>query len=214
MANELSINQQNPLAPAQVTQTGEKNVHVTNQAGGTINFNIYPQAGGDASAEMMMRVQMFSKEYYQLLVTREEDVFTTNVITISANGALTKAYAPPEIFERCATLTDEGIEELKRFPAIICRENTKYDGVTDPNQMCVYAYIKRIMKAGRNIKVAFQPIMPMFQRILCDKRNAVFFDLNMDCALTDLNYSAWYVHKANLFEAFDEAGLSNMPRPA
>ena len=69
------------------------------------------------------------------------------------------------------------------------------------------------MKAGGNIKVAFQPIMPMFQRILCDKRNAVFFDLNMDCALTDLNHSAWYVHKANLFEAFDEAGLPNMPRP-
>lgn len=213
MANELSINQQNTLTPNQVTQTGEKNVHVTNQAGGTINFNIYPQAGVDASAEMMMRIQAFSSEYYQLLVTCEEDVFTTNVITISAGRALTRGYAPAEIFERCATLTDEGIDELKRFPAIICRENTQLDGVTDPNQMCLYAYIKRVMKAGRNIKVAFQPIMPIFQKILCDKRNAVFFDLNMECAITDLNHSAWYVHKANLFEAFEEAGLRNMPRP-
>lgn len=213
MANELSISQQNGLTTAPVTQTGEKNVHVTNQAGGTINFNIYPQVGADASSESMMRIQAFSKEYYQLLVTCEEDVFTSNIITISAGRALTQGYAPSEIFERCATLTDAGIEELKKFPAIICRENTELDGVTDPNQMCVYAYIRRVMKAGRNIKVAFQPIAPMFQRILCDKRNAIFFDLNMECAITDLNHSAWYVHKANLFEAFDEAGLTNMPRP-
>lgn len=213
MANELSISQSNRLTPAQVTQTGEKNVHVTNQAGGTVNFNIYPQVGADASAEMMMRIQAFSKEYYQLIVTCEEDVFTSNVIAVSAGRALTKGYVPAEIFERCASLTDDGVDELKRFPAIICRENTELDGVTDPNQMCMYAYIRRVMKAGRNIKIAFQPIMPMFQRVLCDKRNAVFFDLNMECAITDLNHSAWYVHKANLFDAFDEAGLTNMPRP-
>lgn len=213
MTNELSVHQENTALPTPVTQHGEKNVHVTNQAGGTVNVNIYQQTGGDASAESMMRIQAFSKEYYQLLVTLEEDVFKTNVITISAERSLTRGYAPTEIFERCAPLTDAGIEELKKFPAIICRENTELNGVTDPNQMCVYAYIKRVMKAGRSIKVAFQPVALMFQQILCDKRNAVFFDLNMDCAITDLNHSGWYVHKANLFEAFNEAGLSNMPRP-
>ena len=53
--------------------------------------------------------------------------------------------------------------------------------------------------------------------IECD--DALRYDLDtlevidMDCAITDLNHSAWSVHKVNLFEAFDEAGMTNMPRP-
>ena len=69
------------------------------------------------------------------------------------------------------------------------------------------------MKVGKNIRIAFQPIMPLYQIKLCDRRNAIFFDLNMECAVTDLNRSAWSVHKVNLFTAFDEAGIANMPRP-
>ncbi|MBR6862346.1 MAG: hypothetical protein IKM73_13600 [Acidaminococcaceae bacterium] len=161
----------------------------------------------------MMAIQSFSKEYYQLLVTCEENVFSDNIITVSANRALSQRLVPPEIFERCSSLSDEGIKELKTFPAIICRENTELKGVTDPNQMAVYAYIRRVMRIGKEIKIAFRPIMPLFQIKLCDKKNAIFFDLNMDCAITDLNHSAWSVHKVNLFEAFDEAGMTNTPRP-
>lgn len=160
-----------------------------------------------------MAIQNFSKEYYQLLVTCEEDVFVNNIITISTDRALCQRLVPPEIFERCSSLSDVGVQELKTFPAIIYRENTELKGVTDPNQMAVYGYIKRVMKVGRDIKVAFRPIMPLFRIKLCDKKTAIYFDLNMDCAVTDLNYSARSVHKVNLFEAFDEAGMTNMPRP-
>ena len=68
-------------------------------------------------------------------------------------------------------------------------------------------------KEGKNIKVAFQPISAINQQLLCVKKNAIYFDLNVDCAITDLNISAWSVHKVNLFEAFDEAGFTNLPRP-
>lgn len=47
--------------------------------------------------------------------------------------------------------------------------------MSDPNQMVVYGYIKRVMKVGKEIKVAFRPIMPLFQIKLCDKKNAIFF---------------------------------------
>lgn len=60
-------------------------------------------------------------------------------------------------------------------------------------------------------KIAFKPIAPIQQIKLCDKRNAIFFDLNMDCAVTDLNHSAWSVHKVNVFEAFKEADIPGMP---
>lgn len=214
MSNEIINPLAMPLGLAAIQQTGEKNVNINNNAGGIVNFNIQlPQRDTSGSAEEMMAIQSFSKEYYQLLVTCEENVFSDNIITVSANRALSQRLVPPEIFERCSSLSDEGIKELKTFPAIICRENTELKGVTDPNQMAVYAYIRRVMRIGKEIKIAFRPIMPLFQIKLCDKKNAIFFDLNMDCAITDLNHSAWSVHKVNLFEAFDEAGMTNTPRP-
>ena len=83
---------------------------------------------------MMMVIQSFSTEYYQLIVTCEEDVFSNNMVTVPASRALTKYNVPAEIFEKCSTLSDARIKELKRIPAIICRENTELKGVTDPTQ--------------------------------------------------------------------------------
>lgn len=216
MSNELSVKQNNlPSAPA-TQQTGKNNVYVDNQPGATVNFtyNIsYPQTSADSTAEMMIAIQSFSTEYYQLIVTCDEDVFKDGVVSVIANRALTKYNVPPEIFERCSTLTDEGIAELKRFPAIICQENTEMKGTTSPNQYCMLCYIQKVMVVGKNIKIAFKPIAPIQQIKLCDKRNAMFFGLNMDCAITDLNHSAWSVRKVNVFEAFREAGIPGMPMP-
>lgn len=215
MSNDLIIkNTDSPTASA-LQQSGTNNVAVSNQPGATINFtyNInYPQMT-DSSAEMMIAIQSFSKEYYQLIVTCDEDVFSTGVVSVIANRALTKYNVPPEIFDRCATLTEKGVAELKRFPAIICKENTEMKGITSPDQYCMLCYIQKVMKVGKNIKIAFKPIAPIQQLKLCDKRNALFFNLNMDCAITDLNHSAWSVRKVNVFEAFKEAEIPGMPMP-
>ena len=95
----------------------------------------------------------------------------------------------------------------------ICKENTEMKGVTSPDQYCMLCYIQKVMKVGKNIKIAFKPIAPIQQLKLCDKRNAMFFGLNMDCAITDLNHSAWSVRKVNVFEAFKEAGIPGIPMP-
>lgn len=215
MNNELSFIQNNLPDLPTTTQTGKTNVNVNNQAGGTINFNysLNCQQTADSSAEMMIAIQSFSKEYYQLIVTCDENVFNDGVVSVSTNRALTKYNVPQEIFDRCSTLSNEGIEELKRFPAIICQENTEMNGVTSPNQFCIFAYIQKVMVIGKTVKIAFKPIVPIQQIKLCDKRNAVFFDLNMDCAITDLNHSAWSVHRVNVFDAFKEAGIPGVPTP-
>ena len=209
MSGELSIRPGGPTEPVPVVQqTGEHNVNINN-IGGNITI-LQPVID---NMEALMAVQSFSKEYYQLLVTCEEDVFVNKVISVSKERALIASIVPPEIFSRCSSLSEEGIEELKRIPAIICRENTGYNSNTDPRQQAMYGYIKKVRRAGKYIQVAFAPIAIFPQHLMCTKRNAVFFDLDMDCTLTDLNWSAWSVHKTNLFEAFDEAGITGMPRP-
>jgi hypothetical protein len=154
MSNELTSRIAMPIAPASVEQTGTTNGHGTNQEGGIVNINYNYQKGPIAnSAEQMMVVQSFSKEYYQLLVTCEDDVFTDNIVTVSASRALSQHLVPPEILERCASLSDEGIKELKSFPAIICRENTEMKGTTDPNQSAVYGYITRVKKRDATLRL-------------------------------------------------------------
>lgn len=216
MSNEISIKQAASAVVPATQQTGTNNFNVNNESGGTVNFISnynYLQNTPGVSAEQLMAIQAFSQEYYQLIVTCEEDVFKDNIVTVPVGRALTKYLVPTEIFDRCSTLSDDGKAELMRFPAIICRENTEMKGTTDPNQWAMFAYIKMIRVAGKNIKIAFHPLAPIQQQKLCDKRNAVFFDLDMDCAITDLNHSAWSVHKVNVFEALDEAGIPGIPRP-
>ena len=163
----------------------------------------------DNSAEKMIAIKHFSKEYYQLIVTSEDDVFKNGIATIPTTMALTQSLVPPEILSRCSTLTNEGIEELKTFPAIVCKENTDLHGRTSPTQEAAYCYINSIKKVGKNIKIKFSPIEAFAQSKLSEK----VFNLKMDCDLTDLNRTAWSVHKVNLFDAFDEADIPNMPKP-
>ena len=120
MSNDLTKKQPSFYPDVPMQQTGENNVAVTNQSGGIVNFNYnittnMPLPFGGISSELMIAVQSFSKKYYQLLVTCEEDVFENNIITIPASRALTQYNVPEEIFKRCSTLTDAGIEELKTF---------------------------------------------------------------------------------------------------
>ena len=157
-------------------------------------------------------IQAFNRAYYQLIVTGEEDAFIHNVVTVSSTRVLNNTSF--EIRNDVLSLSNDTIEWIKTLPVIICRENTRCGGETDPTQMAVYGYIKNIVKTKKNIKIAFKPLRLFPQSILCDKNNAVHFGLNMEDTVTTLNISAWSIYKVNLFEAFDEAGLTDMPRPA
>ena len=204
----------NIVLPENATYIGQNNARNFNINNSDVTFNLTIQQPGTAnSAAQMIAVQNFSKEYYQLLVTCEEDAFQNNYVTVSPERALSQRYVPPEILGRCSSLSEQGIAELKKFPALICMENEELHGNAGQDQCAVYAYITCIKKEGHNVKVAFHPIEPIPQKILCDKKNAIYFDLTMDCAVTTLNHSAWSVHRVNLFEAFDEAGTANVPRP-
>lgn len=69
-----------------------------------INFSNQNKSFG-INAEMMKALQSFSKDYYQLIVTCDEDIFNTDTVFVIPNKALTKDMVPPEIFERCSALT-------------------------------------------------------------------------------------------------------------
>ena len=213
MNNDLIIRQSDlpasPAPAANVTQHGSDAVYIENNGGGTVNINQFISAGA-VTGEDLMAVQGFSKEYYQLIVTCE-DIMEANALTMPASRSLLASSVPPEIFERCSTLSPEGQEALKLIPAVICHENTGYNGATDEKQLALYARITKIKPAGKEIKIYYRPLDVIPQRHLI--QNYIDFGLNMSCAITDLNITAWSVRKLNLFEAFTDTGLTSLRMP-
>lgn len=213
MSNELSerLHIQPSLA---VNQDGDKNVNINNQDGGTVNFNItYQPNNVDKIIELTGILQTLSRESYQLFVTRDDEVFKNNVVSVSASRIPTKYSIVKDDCRRYIQISENDIEELKLIPAIICLENTDYNGFTDPNQWAMFAYIKKIKVTDKYINFAFNPIAPIQQQKLCEGRNSIFFDLNMDCSVTSLNISGWTIHKTDIFEAFEEAKIPDIPMP-
>ena len=193
-----------------VSQTGENNFFIENHADIHVHVDSPQVITYELTGNDWMAIQNFHRQYYQLLVTCE-DIMEQNYVTPLANRSLVKTAVPDEIFDSCSTLSPTGQDILKTIPAIICHENTEYNGITDPNQMAIYGRILKINRLGKENKVYFKIIRMFPQHLLCD--HCLDFDLNMDCAITDLNYSAWTVHKIDLFCAFESAGLKDMPKP-
>lgn len=208
--SDNKIMQVSTAIPATVTnikENTENNFNISNSSV-TVNVTVPQQISPSSDAERILAMSRFSHEYYQLLVSTEEDIFETGVISFPRNRALNQYNVPPEILERCSSLENEGIQELKTFPALICRENRELYGKASPDEIGFLGYIKKVQKTSREIKVVFNVISPIHHAVLCDKKNAVYFDLDMDSAITSLTYTAWSVHKTDLFEALDEAGVS------
>lgn len=167
--------------------------------------------------EIMLVLSRFSREYYQLIVTAE-DIFDEDnstpcpFVTMTSDRALSEHNVPAEIYERCSSLSYSGIEELKEIPAIICTEKKgSYYATVDKNHMAVYGYIRKIKKNRKLIKIYYKPLAMVPLHCFCE--NPVDYDVNVGCALSDFNISAWSVHKINLFEAFRDTGILNVPVP-
>lgn len=202
MCNKVTI----PAMRPTVVQNADKSVFIENHDGGTVNIN-YNQPKINTTAEMLMAIRSFSTNYYQLIVTGQ-DIFTSNSIIVPSNRALTESIVPFELLQTHSVLTDDAIERIRTMPAIICNENTQYNGETDMKQNAIYSYIKEIKKRGKEIDISFQPIDFFPQHKL--NRYAVDFEINISCALTDLNKPRWYIKKINLFDAFRAAHI-NVP---
>lgn len=200
MSNEL---QKASSVQPSVVQNAERSVYIENRDGGTVNLN-YNCPQTSVTGEVLMAIQSFSKDYYQLIVTGH-DIFTSNSIVVTTDRALTEGNVPQELLRTHSTLTDDAVERMLTLPAVICNENTHYYGHTDSQQKAIYAYVKKIKKCGKEIKIYFQPINFFAQHTL--NEYTIDFGINADCALTDLNKSRWYIKKVNLFEAFRDAHI-------
>lgn len=206
------MHQQNQMAntgrTTNLTQTGDNNLYVE-QNNGVINV-VSTKISPQPTASDLLAIRNFSQEYYQLIVTGDE-IFDESAIVIPVDRALVKGSVPDEIYDTCSSLSPDGQEIMKKIPAIICNENTKYHGQTDPDQSAIYARIEKIKVGSGGIKIYYKPLDLFPQHIM--NENNIDFGIRCDAAITELNRCAWSVKKINLFEAFEDVGLDNIRSP-
>lgn len=203
----------NPTPPTfagQVTNITELKQVTTNISNSEVVVNV-PFQNKDNVLERMIAIQNFTKNYYQLIVTTDAIGFSQNRISVRPDQALIHDCVPPKIFEQCSTLSPQGIKELKSFPALICMKSSDDSEKPDTKQQAIYGYLKEIWKSEDFIMIECGAISAFPLALL--RENADAFGLCMDCARSDLNWCMWSVRNINLFEAFDKAGLSSLPRP-
>lgn len=142
--------------------------------------------------------------YYHLIVTCCE-IHGEKFVDITKERGLKYRGTAKEILERCADLSNEAIDELKSYPAIICNENTQQGGITDKNQLAILARVFRIRVGEKEYRIRYYPIATFSQSKL--NEFAVDFGLSSSGTLTTLNTSHWCVKKNNLREIFDDTGI-------
>ena len=145
-----------------------------------------------------------SQAYYQLIITNHE-IYGARSVIVPLDRGLSYRGTPPEIIERCASLSDEGIEELKQYPAIICNENCFSEGNTVEHQLSIIAQIKGIKVGEDAVVIRYQPLASFFQTQL--NEYSVDFGLSSCRTLTTLNTSHWTVRKKNLYQELCDAEI-------
>lgn len=170
-------------------------------------MNIYSSAQKGqplhGSTAEMIAWQTFSHQYYQLIVADNSEVFEQNYAIIPTNRALTQNMVPSEILCRCSSLSEKGIEELKTFPALICRKNTGYHGETNStnyDQIFALGYIHNVSVRNTFIRLDFGTLRIISKRIICKPDIARSLEIDVSCDLTDLNICGWSVHQKNIFQ--------------
>ena len=143
-------------------------------------------------------------DYYHLIVTCCE-IHGEKYVDITQDRGLKYRGTAKEILERCADLSNEAVDELKSYPAIICNENTQQRGITDINQLAILARVLRIRIGEKEYRIRYYPIATFSQSKL--NEFAVDFGLSSSGTLTTLNTSHWCVKKNNLRDIFEDTGI-------
>lgn len=148
-------------------------------------------------------------DYFHLVVTLAE-IFDIKYVDISLDRSLTYIATPEKFREGFKNRDKEFITSLYQYPAVICQENTGYNGITDTSQTCILARIKRIKISVKVVRIYFEPIATFSQALM--NENSVEFDLDNTQTLTTLNTSHWSIRETNLKEAFEETEIPLTPQ--
>ena len=136
-------------------------------------------------------------DYYNLFIGF--DPFISDHLLVPKDRALTE-YMTPELKSRFASLDDNAIADIKRFPSIIVDEYCK---TTPSEKNAVFAFVTDVRKQQNGVMVYFRQLYPIPVKVL----------LENEYALDTLNgYESfrthWAIKNINLIQVLQDAGVA------
>ena len=215
MSNELTNTYADCLPAMQGTaslqQTGQKIYNIKNvEHAGDIHsetvINIFGSGLPGMPGYQPARQQTLDMSRYHLFVICGED-FSRGSFQISKKRALTESNTCEAFQEKYIRMTDEVIEELKKYPALFMDETNKQK-LESGEQYVYWGVVTDIKRMSSDIKIYFVPLtsIPISQIVEIkdelDIMGAPFFG--------EMNHTHWALKDVNIIEVLSNAGISVM----
>lgn len=207
MANEIEIKKAQQAPSTVVNQTGQKNINVEHAENLTQNVTfIMPIIEKSEGGKRIRKELSLRSDYYHLFVIGDES-FETDHFIVPKDRSLPFYFTSEEIRKKYGALTDEMINEIISFPALLMPEAADYKATATDDQFAILAYIKNIRVQDNGIKIRFHEICP----IELKKIASIGFELgmiDMDRAISEMNRTHWSIKHINLIEELNDADIS------
>lgn len=203
----IKSNQSNlPIIGTEVNQKAQKiyNVdHVENMTTENISNNYVVTNNPDISLPTDQSGS--NREYYHLFVLREYSLITNGpgTFSINKNRSLTENVAT-DIRDTVFSLSEEALELMKTFPAIIATENNG-QGTTDATHIACYGVITNIKVKKDIVEVSYWGYNPLSQINLI--KNSDDLDIKKASEYNEFNRTHWTIKKVDLVNVLRTAGF-------
>lgn len=136
-------------------------------------------------------------DYYNLFIGF--DPFISDHLLVPKDRALTE-YMTPELKRRFASLDDNAIAEIKRFPSIIVDEYCK---TTPSEKNAVFAFVTDVRKQQNGVMVYFRQLYPIPVKVLLENEYALDTVNGYESFRTH-----WAIKNINLIQVLQDAGVA------
>lgn len=136
-------------------------------------------------------------DYYNLFIGF--DPFISDHLLVPKDRALTE-YMTPELKSRFASLDDNAIADIKRFPSIIVDEYCK---TTPSEKNAVFAFVTDVRKQQNGVMVYFRQLYPIPVKVLLENEYALDTVNGYESYRTH-----WAIKNINLIQVLQDAGVA------
>ena len=205
MEKDLQIAPQQPSAlsqptPVTLTQTGDGNTQIGYV--GQFQQVVLLQGNRRSRVPIIGQNVVFNYDCFNLFVMGGE-TYDADYFMVPKNKALTES-TPEDIWELCASMSQDAIAAIKSFPAVFCSTNRHHEK-TDPDHMAYYGYVTDVQIQENGIRIFFQLLVQFPQQVLIDLSKELCIDGAK--SYTEMCHTHWGIKRSNLVEALERAGV-------
>ena len=205
MSNEIMVQRREDNLPVNIKVEGENSSYIESigtvgemNVQNTVNINV--TSGKVSGKRETFNVSLEKNRYHLFVVGKER--FEYDHFFLSWSSYFLREYMSEETRNQFYELSDEMIEKLKRYPAILANENAGFWGKSGSDQKAIIAVITGIEKKDDGLWIHYKDYGEVEQSVL--NTRCTLLGMGEMRAEMELNVTHWAVKDVNLFDVLPE----------